>query len=1483
MNVISTSTSKLSTRRLDIGFEGENERTQVRIDATKEFTEYPQASPTLAVKPGFGEEVYPVIVTKEGNEVVWIVTQDNLDFTGDGEIQLNFVKDSVICKTVIGKIHVDRSLIVNVDPPEHIDTWYDEATAKLADVDEAVNALEAIDAIASGLPAGSDPTVTLRYVEALGHKRFTFQIPKGDRGERGATGNGIRSISQSGSTGLYKKYTIHFTDGNTTTFQVRDGDRGLKGDTGATPDISIGTVETLPAGSEATASMSGTAENPLLNLGIPKGDKGDMGEKGDKGDRGATPIFSMGAVTNLPAGTSATATITGTAEEPVLNLGIPKGDKGDKGDRGERGPQGIQGIQGDRGLTGPKGEKGDKGDKGDIGATGATGATPDLSIGTVSTLPAGSSATAEITGTAENPVLSLGIPQGIQGEQGVQGEKGEKGDPGEVTTEQMDAAIDEALQDYARTDGYYPDMTVGNAEQLNSSKFVENSEPYTLRTSGGSSDIGNREYLDAVVGGTVAWNQAVRDSASENSTDFAPIVTVTDAVEDAAGVKVKIEPVQDLHGYDHPWPAGGGKNLLDINSIVVGNTSNWSVDVNGDTLTVTHKTSYTSGTPTFAFNQPSGTYVISIGSINITGQVSLYVNGSWTKTINNGDTFTIDAANTNEIKFSAQEDQSTIITKIQIESGNTATSYEPYSNICPITGWDGVQVWDDPKYGGLIEWNQQCNTLSIGGDTSDLAYTFGNNGSVIITGTSNKSDWKNIKMFTDKSNHLMLAIASPVFPEGFSLGASYNNNARSHMFMLGEGNQYLRFAFTSGTVMNYNGHVNIFDLTQMFGETEANRIYSLEQATYGAGLAYFRSLFPADYYPYNEGEITTVSAVNGDPYRHYSITLPTEAGTVYGGELTVNEDGSGSLVVDRAEADMGTLNWTYNSGNNRFDGPSISSSKRWDDHAVTANAVCECLKTVSFYELYHLYQEVDSAFAFDAKLLRARSTAFGTDADAFKTAMSGIKLVYELATPITYTLTASEIRTLLGTNNVWADTGDLALTYTGTDEHLTFESGKKYLARLSGTDSMLLGSGQEITAAKGTDNVFDLTQMFGTAVADYVYGQGAAFFRKWFPNARYPYNAGELRHVEGLSAHDMVGFNQWDEEWELGDLNTVTGGNYPATNRIRSKNYIPIFPNTQYYFKSSVYAAVCYYDANKNYITPNTTFNPNSTSTTYRNAYYMRFTMGTAYGTTYKHDICISLAHNGSRNGEYEPYEKHSYPLDSSVILRGIPKVGANGVYWDGDRYLPDGTVERRYGVIDMGTMNWGRSQLGSSGFYFFYSGMYSLENKPKYLASGLTSNCYTVSVSGAGAAWNYEDRTLVIGNSSTYPVAYIRDDSFTDASAFTAAMQGVLLVYELAEPTTETAQPYHSTQWVSDWGTEEFVSTGIVPVGSETRYPANLRDKLQHLPDAASGNGSYLITQTDGQMVLTPFPAPPSTAGNYFLKATVTNGVATYTWEAAT
>ena len=78
-------------------------------------------------------------------------------------------------------------------------------------------------------------------------------------------------------------------------------------------------VTTLAAGSGATASY----ENGVLALGIPKGDKGDTG------NTGTAATVAVGSVTTLPAGSEATVTNAGTSGAAVLNFGIPKGADGD--------------------------------------------------------------------------------------------------------------------------------------------------------------------------------------------------------------------------------------------------------------------------------------------------------------------------------------------------------------------------------------------------------------------------------------------------------------------------------------------------------------------------------------------------------------------------------------------------------------------------------------------------------------------------------------------------------------------------------------------------------------------------------------------------------------------------------------------------------------------------------------------------------------------------------------------------------------------------------------------------------------------------------------------------------------------------------------------------------------------------------------------------------------------------------------------------
>lgn len=106
--------------------------------------------------------------------------------------------------------------------------------------------------------------------------------------------------------------------------------RGAVGPTGATPDISV-QVTGLPAGAEPTVSVSGTPEAPVIALGIPAGRQGDPGGKGDPGDPGQTPNITIGQVETLPAGSAVTASITGETPNLVLNLGIPQGQQGDTG------------------------------------------------------------------------------------------------------------------------------------------------------------------------------------------------------------------------------------------------------------------------------------------------------------------------------------------------------------------------------------------------------------------------------------------------------------------------------------------------------------------------------------------------------------------------------------------------------------------------------------------------------------------------------------------------------------------------------------------------------------------------------------------------------------------------------------------------------------------------------------------------------------------------------------------------------------------------------------------------------------------------------------------------------------------------------------------------------------------------------------------------------------------------------------------------
>ena len=85
------------------------------------------------------------------------------------------------------------------------------------------------------------------------------------------------------------------------------------------PQISIGTVTTGEAGTDASATITGTSPNFVLNMAIPKGDTGETGPQGPQGPSGVytgplkptNAYWRSAAITNTSAG--------------LINISVPSG------------------------------------------------------------------------------------------------------------------------------------------------------------------------------------------------------------------------------------------------------------------------------------------------------------------------------------------------------------------------------------------------------------------------------------------------------------------------------------------------------------------------------------------------------------------------------------------------------------------------------------------------------------------------------------------------------------------------------------------------------------------------------------------------------------------------------------------------------------------------------------------------------------------------------------------------------------------------------------------------------------------------------------------------------------------------------------------------------------------------------------------------------------------------------------------------------
>ena len=179
-----------------------------------------------------------------------------------------------------------------------------------------------------------------------------------------------------------------------------------------------------------------------------------------------------------------------------------------------------------------------------------------------------------------------------------------------------------------------------------------------------------------------------------------------------------------------------------------------------------------------------------------------------------------------------------------------------------------------------------------------------------------------------------------------------------------------------------------------------------------------------------EGNATDLQVEYGSTMTAYEVphttTVPLGQ-TVYGGTLDVV---SGVLTVTHEILDLGSLTWQYN-GSFGAGGAFYSTDKNfgYTPDSEAPNMVCSMYPVKSRNDLY---SSADPAFGVTGNAQTRYATirdARYTDPTTFKSAVSGVQLVYPTNNPQTYQLTPTEIQTLLGENNVWADAGSVEVTY----------------------------------------------------------------------------------------------------------------------------------------------------------------------------------------------------------------------------------------------------------------------------------------------------------------------------------------------------------------------------------------------------------------------------------------------------------------------
>lgn len=477
------------------------------------------------------------------------------------------------------------------------------------------------------------------------------------------------------------------------------------------------------------------------------------------------------------------------------------------------------------------------------------------------------------------------------------------------------------------------------------------------------------------------------------------LIHITDALAlPAEALSVNVEPIQDLNGYDNPWPAGGGKNKLAFpyaedtktnNGVTFTVNDDGTVRING---TATARGVFYLQNDVSNFHPDAGTYYVSKGSEcqSATIIVEAYNGTTWKKNLATVATavsvqFTIDYDGydrvSSYISVSSGNSPSNEIVKPMFRlSSVTDATFAPYSNICPISGWT------------------ECKVTRTGKNMIDDGYSALKTNEVTLpTGTYYLQAFitENPSKHTTKSevyiNGEWETVTTPFSADGGRI--SITGNEFGWLY----NNAMQTIVVTSGTCTIRCNRNDAAMLTRRLS-------LSTEQQT--------------EFSPY------------------VGTTYPISLGqTVYGGTLDVL---TGVLTVTMAMVDLGTLTWTSISGNRKQCTELTNSISKPSSTTKKGNLIAERYANANASDLFSDSSLIGIGVNISGYLIARTS---GED-------VSG-KLVYELATPIEVQLTPTQVELLQGENIIWSD-GEMTLVYladgnASDEEALNILLGGRYV------------------------------------------------------------------------------------------------------------------------------------------------------------------------------------------------------------------------------------------------------------------------------------------------------------------------------------------------------------------------------------------------------------------------------------------------------